>query len=486
MALTGINSTRDFFRIWFFWKKQAVCVFLLIVGVVMFYAYTCTPGYESTAKVLLLPKTNEGEVVTTGIDEKKITSISDKDLYTEIELIGSDTVLRDTVNSFPKKGMGLRAEERAWYYAVAGGLRKVVRKSLVFLKLKEEIGSPFDADVQLLKNSLDIQSEADSNIIHVTLRAEIPTAAASVLNSLLDIYVKHRNKVFTKEEGMQFYDDHASSYRIKLEKAEKGLKEFQKNWSIVNLASQNQANIDLLTKLNEQLRYLEISYDEGKSRIEILKNGLTQNINDVLVTKEMRDIPAIVELEKGIVPLLIRRSEISKTFTPSSREYKQITDQIRMIRGEIGNEIRKALMTDELELESLRMKKLSLQGKITELRQEASELNQRERKLQELRRVVALHKDNYMLYAAKTEDAKIYSERTRRNLANVSIADRADVPVSPAFPNRLLMLILAILFGASASICAPFILESLDNKLKTVEEVEKLLSLPVVCNFPEV
>ena len=487
MALTGINSTRDFFRIWFFWKKQAMLIFLLIVGVVMFYAYTCTPEYESNAKVLLLPKTNEGEVISTGIDEKRITPVTNKDLYTEMELIGSDAVLRETVGHFTQeKGMGLYARERAWYYSIFDYVKKAFQEILVLLKLKEKTLSPFDADVKLLKNSLNVNAGAESNIIDVTLRAENPEAVANVLNTLLGIYVKHRHEVFSKEEGMQFYYDNTANYRVKLQQAEENLKKLQKNWNIVNLGAQNQANIALMTKLNEQLKYIEISYDEGRSRIEILKKGLSENQNLVLVTKEMRDIPAIVELEKGIVPLLIRLSEISKTFTASSREYQQITEQIQMIRGEIRREIKKALMTDELELESLRMKKLSLEEKIAGLRQEASDLNQKEKELNELKRLVELHKDNYMLYAAKTEDAKVYSQRTKRNLANVNIADRAEVPVTPVFPNRLFMLVLAILFGAFATSCTPFILESLDNKLKTAEDVEKLLSLPVVCNFPEV
>ncbi|MCD4675483.1 MAG: hypothetical protein K8S18_05735, partial [Desulfobacula sp.] len=64
MAITKLQSSRDFFRIWFFWKKQAILIFLLIIGVVMFYAYTATPKYESKARLLLLPKTFQDLVLT--------------------------------------------------------------------------------------------------------------------------------------------------------------------------------------------------------------------------------------------------------------------------------------------------------------------------------------------------------------------------------------------------------------------------------------
>ncbi|MDP2105703.1 MAG: hypothetical protein Q8J76_06880, partial [Desulfobulbaceae bacterium] len=64
MAITRLQSARDFCRIWFFWKKQGVFVVLVIVGLAMIYAYSASPQYESRAQVLVLPNTYEGEVIS--------------------------------------------------------------------------------------------------------------------------------------------------------------------------------------------------------------------------------------------------------------------------------------------------------------------------------------------------------------------------------------------------------------------------------------
>ena len=145
----------------------------------------------------------------------------------------------------------------------------------------------------------------------------------------------------------------------------------------------------------------------------------------------------------------------------------------------------KAIKTDELELESLGIRKKSLQEKISILQEEANELSQKERMLNNLEREGEMLKANYILYASKAEDARIYSERKNRDLANVTIADSATIPSKPAFPKKSLMAAISVIVGLFAALGTPFLLESLDHRIKTSHEAEELLSLPVICSFHE-
>jgi uncharacterized protein involved in exopolysaccharide biosynthesis len=213
----------------------------------------------------------------------------------------------------------------------------------------------------------------------------------------------------------------------------------------------------------------------------MLKAGLK---NGVVVTREMKNIPAIVELEKALVPLYIERSEILKSYTKSSREYVNINTQIKMLQAEIRNEVEKAIATEQLELNSLNAKRASLSRKINELQQSANEINQKEKALKELEREVTLLQENYMLYAAKKENALIFSDRKKRNLANVSIADRAEVPSKPFSPKRVLFLMVSIFIGFFAALGTPFILEFIDHRIKFTHDIEEMLSLPVISTIP--
>lgn len=486
MPITNLSSTRDFFRILFYWKKQAVIAFFLMVGVIVFYAYTATPIYKSTAKILVLPKTNQDLVISPEDNKRQlIRPVSEEDINTEVDILLSDRVISETVKSLENKNIGLKRRDRGLFDTLIDNIKSGVSQLFRWLKLIGDPLPPFEAQVALLKKSLDVEPGYNASIIYVTLRAEHAKSSAAILNRLLEVYIKRHNDVFTIDEGLDFYNDQAEIYRQKLEDAEKKIKVFQKDWRIVNLDRQNESNIDLLTEFNKELKTIEIAYDEAESKIVMLKKILNSNPKEIIFTKEMRNIPAIIELERGIIPLLIKRSEIGTNYTTTSREYIDIVDQIEMLRGEVRKEVGKAIQTDELELESLRIKKESLDNKISELQLEASELHQKEKKLLELQREVNLHKENYVLYSGKTEDARMYNERKNRGLANVSIADSANVPDRPTSPNRILLVGISLFLGFFAAMCMPFILEVLDHKLKTADDVEKLLDLPVVCSLPE-
>jgi uncharacterized protein involved in exopolysaccharide biosynthesis len=482
VALTRLSSARDFFRVWFYWKKHAILAFFIIVGIIMGFGYLVTPLYETHAKILILPRTGEGTVISAGREETRITQVSQQDINTEIELLTSAEVMQDTVSSFLSegKGLALRVKKTKWHERAIEKLKQIIGKILIALKLKDKV-SNFDAKVALLSDSLEVEPVALSNIILVTLEAENPKVAAIVLDRLLDIYIQHHSRVYTKDEGAEFYGDQAQRFQEKLQAAEKRLGEFQKKWHIVDLEEQNKASILQLTELVETYHLNEIAIAEVEMKIKSLKSGLK---NDIIVTREMKKIPAIVEIEKGLVPLYLERSEILKTYTKSSREYISINRQIEILQNEIRSEVKKAIATEELELDLLKVKHASLSRKIDAIRLVADDTRYKEKTLNEFEREVALLHKNYMLYASKKEDALIFSDRKRRNLANVSIADRAKIPPKPSFPKRVLFLIISFILGLFAAIGLPFILEFIDHRIKCPQDVEGILSLPVITSVP--
>lgn len=67
---------------------------------------------------------------------------------------------------------------------------------------------------------------------------------------------------------------------------------------------------------------------------------------------------------------------------------------------------------------------------------------------------------------------------------NVQVIDSAEIPVNPVKPNKMLNIAIAAVLGIMVSVFIVFILEYLDNTIKTPEEVEKYLELPVIGMIP--
>ncbi|KJR46662.1 Tyrosine-protein kinase transmembrane modulator EpsC [Desulfosporosinus sp. I2] len=71
-----------------------------------------------------------------------------------------------------------------------------------------------------------------------------------------------------------------------------------------------------------------------------------------------------------------------------------------------------------------------------------------------------------------------------KKVDSVSIVDTAVIPDAPIKPNKKLNVAIAFVIGLMASVGLVFLLEYLDNTVKTSSDVEKLLGIPVLGVIP--
>jgi capsular polysaccharide biosynthesis protein len=72
-----------------------------------------------------------------------------------------------------------------------------------------------------------------------------------------------------------------------------------------------------------------------------------------------------------------------------------------------------------------------------------------------------------------------------KKVDSVSIVDPAEIPDKPIKPKRITNIVIAFIVGLMASIGLAFLLEFMDNSIKTSSDVEKLLGIPVLGIIPD-
>lgn len=82
--------------------------------------------------------------------------------------------------------------------------------------------------------------------------------------------------------------------------------------------------------------------------------------------------------------------------------------------------------------------------------------------------------------------AKVFKNKVIEivQVENVNIIDTAELPVSPVSPNKRLNVMISLLLGLIAGIGINFLIEYLDNTIKTPEDVKNYLDLPVIGVIP--
>ncbi|WP_026106436.1 YveK family protein, partial [Clostridium saccharoperbutylacetonicum] len=67
---------------------------------------------------------------------------------------------------------------------------------------------------------------------------------------------------------------------------------------------------------------------------------------------------------------------------------------------------------------------------------------------------------------------------------DVKIIDKVKIPERPVSPNKKMNIAIAFLLGLMISVGLSFLLDAMNNTLKTKEELERILGLPVIGTIP--
>lgn len=85
------------------------------------------------------------------------------------------------------------------------------------------------------------------------------------------------------------------------------------------------------------------------------------------------------------------------------------------------------------------------------------------------------------------ETAEVFMETVKdiMKVENVQVIDKAEAPLNPIRPRPLLNIAIAGILGVMLGIFIAFLIEFLDNTIKSPEDVEKYLGVPVLGTIPK-
>ncbi len=128
----------------------------------------------------------------------------------------------------------------------------------------------------------------------------------------------------------------------------------------------------------------------------------------------------------------------------------------------------------------------SLKGKISQLKANVCDLNQKGRSHEDLVRKVMLYRKKLALYENKAEESQVFNRKNESGLANVCVSAQPVLIKKPVAPKRFRLLMFVLAAGCTAAIAFPFLLEAVDNKIKSADDVEAFIKLPVICGFNDI
>ena len=377
-------------------------------------------------------------------------------------------------------------------------LEKVARMTDLDIHAK----TPEDTEAMLdnLAKKISIADTGKENLYTLSYQDENPELAKKVVQALLTIFVesslgKTRQDIASSQK---FIEDQLQQYQQKLVDAENALKEFkQKNMSVMP----GQGG-DYYAKLEQgatQLRQAELDLREATNRRDQLKRQLEDEEPELAAAAAVVSTSSEVDgriqaLEKQMDSLRLQYTDLHPDIQATKRLIAKLEEQKKQeiaarkadpsgakIQNPVYQQLTIAIAEADGTVASLRARVSEFQGRYNALRSASNMIPQVEQDFTQLMRDYDVYKRNYTELLAKRESAAMSSEvESKTDTVDFRVIDPPRVPLTPAWPNRPLLLSLVPLGGLVAGFAVAFLISQIRRTVADRKTLRELTGLPLL------
>lgn len=474
------------------WRsKHLVLACLLPVMVPTFlYLQQVTPRYTAEARIMI-----EAPEVRSGLDERSPGRpwLSEQVVQTEADLLSSTVLAHRAIEK-----LGLREDPE-----FNGRLREP-KPLAVFLswlnplswlpesrnrgeaaELPPEVRERMElaAVTRAFTSRATVRVQRRSFVVSVLYTSESREKAALIANTLTELYVLDRLEA-SFEEARRVSDwlgQRLESLRRDVAVADTATEEYR---AIHGLRRKSEQAVPLkdqqTSELMSRMVLARADLAQKQARLGQLR-ALQQSRGSFDATSEVLQSPLIQHLREQESQRQREMSDALKTYGERHPRILGNRADLAELRGKIAQEIEKisAALANEVEVGATGLR--ALEKEMEKARQQSNTAGEAEIRLRELERQGDASRAVYEAFLARF---KREAENTRVQRANARVVSPADIPVAPSYPARNSTLGMAFLIALAGGIALVFLIDRLDNAVRSADEAELLTELPTLAMVP--
>jgi polysaccharide chain length determinant protein (PEP-CTERM system associated) len=346
-----------------------------------------------------------------------------------------------------------------------------------------------EALIEGLQRTLKITGSGRDNLYAIAYRDASPDQAKRVVQSLLSIFVESSlgNTRKDTDTARRFIEDQIRQYEKRLEEAEARLKDFRlKNLNTVGADGRDY--FARMTALAESLNNAKLELRAAEQSRDALKRELAGE-DPVYLPDQQAGAPGAPASEldaridaqkKGLDELLRRFTDQHPDVVGTRRVINQLEEQRKQELAErvkaatasgqrpnftanpVIHQLKIALAESEANVASLRAKASGLEARFEQLRAAARMQPELEAEFTQLNRDYEIQKRQYESLVTRRESAAISgSMDATAGVADFRVIDPPIVSQKPVAPNRVLLLLGALLAALGAGIFASLVVSQI-------------------------
>lgn len=533
-TLGSKRSIRQYFNIVYKRLPIILAITILATAAAAFYSFRLPSVYQANGSMIIEPR----KAPQTQKDAININFGDNQQYYnTQLELLKNQDLMRRVVvslglhrdaNLFGDQNRGLMAGIRSLFSggqktdATDNSLPIVSDASLDIAKngqiqLSPEENSRAELYSAILIGGLRVEPMQGTNIVNISLQTTNPSIAARVVDRVAELFIKEDADRETSGAQKAYEDLSASIEELKgtIAQQENDLIATMKEGDLPLVEGGNELRADNLKMLQTQrndaqleVERLQAMYNaavEASEKGDILSIvGDNKAIQAARTLNENRKVDLerrLQDIDRRVDEKRQRREEFLVKYTEEHPSIKQIDAEVvelqkqkirinREAAEKIVNEGAILVKNAEKEvlaslLSQLAASRQRLLRLVTAFDMAAARANvegQVETKLTTLKDGLKNNRELLNTYTQRQKEQELALSSGRPD--NISVHNHAITPTSPIGPQRGRNILVALLLSFAAGIGLAFLLDYLDDSVRTSDDISRHLGLPTLALIP--
>lgn len=341
------------------------------------------------------------------------------------------------------------------------------------------------------------QSVKDTEILNVKVTARSPEEAQTVANVLVGSFIDRITNLVRAEQSTvrEFIGERLQDSKQDLEKAETTLAQYKLNEKIVAPGDETKAIVDQMSTITKIQAENDINLSSAQATLISVDRQLAEEKAGFV-----GDSPLIQQYKSKLADLEVQLVGLSEKYTDKHPQVtatkaaitetrsKLNTEITRIVNAEApsANPLHQGLVQSKLQAEAALAVANAKQGAINKIiadrEKDLSKLPAKEQGLARVMRDAQVAREIYVMLAKRHEEARI-SEVMQPT--EVQVIDAAIAPDKPIRPKKLLNVVIGAILGLFAGTGFVFLREYLNMSVRTAEDVNQYLDLPVLGSIPD-
>jgi succinoglycan biosynthesis transport protein ExoP len=452
MEMEERTHLKDYVHILLRRKKWVIGALAGMIALTLLVIFLMTPVYKSTT-VLQITQDNPGNQINDADPLTLLKGNQDNSKFqeTQYKILTSRGVAARVIES-------LNLEEAPEFKA---------------LREKDPTAPPEKVKsdmIDLFLKKLVVNPVKDTYLVEVSFKAEDRELAKKVTAALareyMQLAIDSRNQSFSLVKD--WLGKQLQQMADKVQQSQKKLFEFGQKHDFFALEDKDNVIIQkyielnaLLTKAQSERMVKEAQYRQIKEK----------GPDAPVITNN----PLIVTLRQELVGQTAKVSGLDRTFLPGHPEMQVERAKLGELRGRLQGEVSRLMESVKADYEAAMRAERLLTQALEEQKTKLAHLQDKLVDFHILKRDAQTTEKLYQALLVRMGEATVASTMVA---SNVAVIDPTESPFEPYLPKPLLFLALGGAMGLFLGVGLAFLVEYLDNSIKSSDDVEKLVQLP--------